>query len=180
MVNERIYIITGGPGFGKTTLVQELKKSGFNSGEELSRDFIIEQMKTGGKFLPWENRLGYSEIMLQKRINQYEEISEEEISFLDRGIPDLIAYMIKDGIEVPEFYYDAAKKYKYNDIVFLTPPWKDIYKNDNERKETFEEAEIIHDTIKNTYQSIGYVCLDVPKESVKERVEFILGEIDKF
>jgi len=180
MTKENIFVVTGGPGFGKTTLVQELEQSGFSVGKELSRDFIIEQMKTGGKFLPWENRLGYSEIMLQKRIEQYEKISENEINFLDRGIPDLIAYMIKDGIEVPEFYYDVAKKYKYNKTIFLTPPWEEIYINDNERKESFEEAEVIHEAIKNTYQSLGYICIDVPKKSVRERVEFISEEVNKF
>ena len=175
---KNIHIITGGPGFGKTTLIEGIVKRGINGSEELSRQFIQEQMKSGGELLPWINRLGYSEVMLERRIKQYEDTSPDELWFFDLGIPDLIAYIIKDGYEVPDIYYKAARKPRYNQIVFLTPPWREIHENDSERKESFEEAEEIHDKIKRTYQSLDYNCVDVPKTSVKERVKFILSEVN--
>ena len=176
---KKIHIITGGPGFGKTTLIKELEKEGFNGSEELSRQFIQEQINSGGKLLPWVDRLGYSEVMLERGIKQYEETPNNELWFFDRGIPDLIAYIIKDNLKVTEGYYEAARKYRYNQIVFLTPPWEEIYKNDPERKETFEGAEKIHDQIKRIYLSLRYICLDIPKKPVKERVKFILDNIKK-
>jgi len=175
---KNIYVVTGGPGFGKTSLIDELRKKGFNGGKELSRGFIHGQMVNGGKFLPWVNRLGYSEIMLRKRIKQYGRTPRDQIWLFDRGIPDLIAYIIKDGFEVPSFYYEAAEEYRYNDVVFFTPPWKEIYKNDSERKESFEEAERIHNEIKRVYQLLDYDCVDIPKEPIEKRTEFVLNKIN--
>ena len=174
---KNIYVVTGGPGFGKTSIIKELRERGFNGGEELSREFIKEQMSGEGKLLPWIDRLGYSEEMLRRRIKQYGETPQGELWFLDRGVPDLIAYIAKDGLEVPEIYYESAKKYRYNRIVFLTGPWKDIHENDLERLESFEEAINIHKEIESTYSKLGYECVSIPKTPVAERVEFILRVI---
>ncbi len=174
---KKIFIITGGPGSGKTTLVNALKEKGFDSGKELSREFIKEQISSNGNALPWINRLKYSEELLRRRIKQFEELPDN-ICFLDRGIPDLIAYIIKDGFKVPDVFYEAAKNYRYEKIVFLTPPWKEIYKNDNERKESFDESVIIFAIIKLFYEEQGYQTIILPKSSVEERAKFILSFVN--
>lgn len=171
------YVITGGPGFGKTSILTELRKQGYNASEELSRQFIQEQMEGAGNLLPWINRLGYSEEMLKRRIQQYREISTNELWFLDRGIPDLIAYIRKDGLEVPDMYFEAAKEYRYQPLVFLTPPWEEIHRNDRERLESFGEAETIHAEIERTYTEAGYTCIILPKATISERAAFILNSI---
>jgi len=174
---KNIYIVTGGPGFGKTSLLNELRERGFNSSEELSRQFIKEQMEKDGTLLPWVDRLGYSREMLSRRINQYVNTPDNDLWFFDRGIPDLIAYIIKDGLEVSDVYYKSAQEYRYAQTVFLTPPWKDIHKNDSERLETFEEAVTIHNEVEKTYKSQGYECINLPKTTIKERAKFVLETI---
>jgi len=104
---------SGGPGFGKTSILTELRKRGHNASEELSRQFIKEEMERAGTLLPWVDRLGYSEEILKRRIRQYEDTALNELWFFDRGIPDLIAYIHKDGLDVPDMYCEAAKKYRY-------------------------------------------------------------------
>lgn len=136
-------------------------------------------MKGKGKLLPWVDRLGYSKEMLRKRIDQYNETSPDELWFFDRGIPDLIAYILKDGLEVPDIYYTSAREYEYNEMIFLTPPWKEIHENDTERKEPFEEAETIHGVIRSTYSDLGYTCVNIPKLPVAERVRFILDKVNQ-
>ena len=172
-----IYVVTGGPGFGKTSVLMELRSWGYNASDELSRLFIKEQMEGDGALLPWVNRLGYSEEMLKRRITQYENMPINNLWFFDRGIPDLIAYIIKDKLNVPEEFYKAASEYRYMKTVFLTPPWKQIYVNDRERLEQFEEAEFIHKAIERTYTQLGYKCISLPKTTIFERVEFILNAI---
>ncbi len=156
-------------------MIEELKKQGFNGSEELSRQFIKEQIQTKGRLLPWVDRLGYSEEMLKRRVNQHEKTSSSDLWFFDRGIPDLIAYIRKDKLSVPEIFYVSAKEYRYNHIVFLTPPWKDIYENDSERRETFEEAKKIHAEIVSTYLNLGYETHTVPKGTIDERVSWVLN-----
>lgn len=134
-------------------------------------------MESRDALLPWVNRMGYSEEMLKRRIRQYEETPAHELWFLDRGIPDLIAYIRKDGLDVPEMYYEAAKEYRYQQLVFLTPPWEQIYINDRERHESFEEAKNIHAEIERAYAQANYTCVTLPKITIHERVAFILESI---
>jgi predicted ATPase len=174
---KKSYVITGGPGFGKTSVLQELRARGYNAGEELSRQFIKEQMEGLGALLPWVDRLGYSEEMLKKRIAQFQATPERELWFFDRGVPDLIAYIVKDGLPVPDIFYEAAKKYRYHDLVFLTPPWEHIHTNDRERRESFPEAVVIHQEIERIYAEVGYACVALPKTTISERASFILDAI---
>ena len=151
----------------------ELRMQGYNSSDELSRQFIKEQMEGDGALLPWVNRLGYSEEMLKRRVNQFKTTPNNELWFFDRGIPDLIAYIIKDGLGVPDMYYKSANECRYNKTIFLTPPWEEIHINDKERLESFEEASKIHIEIERIYAQFGYTCINLPKSPVIERVKFI-------
>jgi len=55
MIVKQIYVITGGPGFGKTDLINELRKSGYICSGEFARDLIETQLATDGEILPWKN-----------------------------------------------------------------------------------------------------------------------------
>jgi predicted ATPase len=172
------YIITGGPGFGKTSIIDALALRGYNTVPEISRGIIKKELETGGDVLPWKNLETFSRLVFEKRILQYKEF-ENHLSptFFDRGIPDVVAYMEKDEIELPEKYTKALVEFQYNNIVFITPPWKDIFLNDNERKENFNEAVEIQKFIEKTYTTLGYKLIEIPKFSIEERVEFIVENL---
>jgi predicted ATPase len=177
MENPQRYVITGGPGFGKTSIIEELKQAGFICFNEISRGIIREQLAVNGDLLPWKNIEGFSRIVLEKRIIQYNEAQRYRVSFFDRGIPDVIAYLIKENIELPSAYIKHLEEKSYSPIIFITPPWADIFKNDNERMEDFDQACEAHYFIEKTYSDLGYQIIEVPKLSVKERVAFILQQI---
>ncbi|MBW2990272.1 AAA family ATPase [Candidatus Woesearchaeota archaeon] len=174
-MNKNIYVVSGGPGFGKSALIDALEKKGFYVGKDVAREFIEEQKRTGGKILHYVHRLEFNKEVLQRRIKQYKDTPENKICFFDRGIPDLIAYLVKYELKVPNEFYEAANKYKYQKTVFFTPPWQEIFENDpKKRHENFEEAVSIHNTIEKVYQELGYEIINIPKTSVSERVEFVL------
>ena len=55
MAQKNIYIITGGPGFGKTELIDELHRAGYLCSGEFARELIEHQQEIDGDLLPWKN-----------------------------------------------------------------------------------------------------------------------------
>ena len=73
-------------------------------------------------------------------------------------------------------FLSICENHRYN-YVFLLPPWRTIYKSDNERLESFEEAVKIHGFLENVYKKLGYTILEVPKGSIEERTNYIINRL---
>lgn len=54
--NNNFYVLTGGPGVGKTTLLEELERRNYEIVPEIARELIKEQQKTNGQVLPWKDK----------------------------------------------------------------------------------------------------------------------------
>lgn len=177
MQTQKILLI-GGPGTGKTSVLNALKKKGCCCFGEISRKVTLEAQKQGITQLFLEDPLLFSKKLLEGRVAQFKQADDslEERCFLDRGIPDISAYLRYKDEDFPSYFTDADQKYRY-DIVFIFPLWEAIYKSDNERYETLEEASKIQEFIEDSYSQLGYDLIKIPKTSVEQRVEFILKAI---
>ena len=175
-MEKRIFVISGGAGFGKTCLVKELSNRGFKSGGEFARDIIQQQEELGGDILPWKNLKQFQQEVLNRRINFYKSVEEDELAFSDRGIPDQFAFARFRGFS-PQKLMDAANKYRYAEFVFIVSPWAEIYSNDEIRTESFEEAIQLHEMICKVYEDLNYKLVVLPQVSIEERAEFILNFI---
>lgn len=178
MQNKKI-VITGGPGTGKSSIIHHLESQGHFCLHEVSRQITIEAQKEGIEQLFLEKPLLFSEKLLEARIHQYKEavhLSKEHI-FLDRGIPDVVAYMDYFGTNYTEEFIRACQNHKY-DKIYLLPPWEEIYISDNERYESFNQALEIHEHLKNAYITYGYKPIEVPIDSIANRSSFIINSLD--
>lgn len=168
-------IITGGPGMGKTSVIEQLSDIGYNSVEETGRNIIQKELKTDGNRLPWLDKKGFAMAMFQQSLKDFQNVSEKcGLTFFDRGIPDVIGYLKLCNISIPETMLQAAKEKRYYPKIFITPPWKSIYVNDAERKQTFAEVVSTYHIIKETYSFLGYKLVELPKITVLKRAKFIL------
>ena len=150
-MNKKIILLIGGPSSGKTTLINHLEAEGHICYPEISREVILKAREEGVDYLFLENPMLFSERLLEGRIKQYQNaVNEEKPVFIDRGIPDVVAYMDFIGDSYPDEFITACKTYKY-DKVFLLPPWEEIYTSDAERYESYEEASKIHNYLVDTY-----------------------------
>ncbi|MEL4307713.1 ATP-binding protein [Joostella sp. CR20] len=170
-------VITGGPGTGKTSVIDFLKENGHQCLLEISRQVTLEAREQGIEQLFLTDGLLFSNKLLEGRIQQHK--ASEALTgtvFFDRGIPDVPAYMNYAGDTYPSYFKEACDTYRY-DKVFLLPPWEAIYTSDNERYENFEQAQEIHIHLKKMYEDCGYSLVEVPVGSVEERAKFVLSHL---
>jgi predicted ATPase len=178
MVQKKIKVIIGGPGTGKTSIIDELKARGYCCYPEISREVTMEARKQGIEQLFLEQPLLFSELLLEGRKKQYLEAQNEphEVVFIDRGIPDVLAYMHYIGDSYPSFFDAACRENIYSEV-YILPPWKEIYISDEARYENYEQSELIHNHLVETYTKYGYNLIEVPKDSLDNRILFILDKI---
>ena len=169
--------ISGAPGTGKTSLIDQLAKNGFKCNPEISREIIAHQLKTGGNITPWEDLNSFSKLVIEQRLKQYN-AAKETIEFFDRSIIDSLAYLLKDKLSINKEWDSLAKSNRYHQRVFITPPWEAIYTCDSERLEDFKTASSIHKFMVEAYERYNYQVIIVPHASVKERIQFILQHIE--
>jgi predicted ATPase len=175
---DHLHVITGGPGSGKTTLIDALASEGVRHMPEAGRAIIQDQVDIGGTALPWSDREAFATLMLAWEMRSYREaVSASGPIIFDRGIPDVIGYLRLCRLPVPASVLKAAELRRYANRVFIAPPWPAIFKQDTERKQTLAEAEATYHAMVEAYSSLGYELVMLPLTSVAERARFVRERI---
>ncbi|KVO13112.1 ATPase [Burkholderia ubonensis] len=176
----RFFVVTGGPGSGKSTLIDALERAGFARSQEAGRGVIQDQVAVDGPALPWRDRSAFAELMLGWEMRSHHLARQARGPvFFDRGVPDVIGYLRLSGLAVPAHADAAARRFRYHRRVFIAPPWPDIYTQDAERRQDFAEAVRTYDAMVECYASYGYRLIELPRASVKARVRFVLDALDE-
>lgn len=171
------FILTGAPGTGKTSVLEALSAKGHTCFPEVSRIIIREQQQMNGTFMPWLNLEQFAQECRQRMLHHLSRCPSG-ISFFDRGLPDNIAYLrCKNLVAGTEFHEQLEQ---YNSLVFYFPLWPKIYVNDPQRPETLEHAAKVDQSLRYTYHSLGYKLVEMPLDSVTNRVQFIENHINQF
>ena len=171
---DNLFVVTGGPGSGKSTLIAALAAQGFATMPEAGRTVIRAQMAEGGSALPWADRAAFAEAMLRRDMQSYREAQGHGAPvFFDRGVPDVVGYLRLSGLAVPAHMEKAATDLRYNARVFIAPPWREIFHQDAERKQDFAEAVRTCDAMTAVYRDLGYDLIVLPCAPVEDRVRFV-------
>ncbi|HWV70240.1 MAG TPA: AAA family ATPase [Pseudosphingobacterium sp.] len=173
--NPFFFILTGGPGAGKTSLLQELNARGYTIVHETGRSVIQQQVAIDGDALPWKDTQLFAQHMLAADISNYlQHDGAKNIIIFDRGIPDVLGYALLSEIDRVAPYRKQAKQFLYNKYVFILPPWETIYVNDHERKQDFTVARNTYEVMYKTYKKLGYHLINLPKVSISERADIFI------
>ena len=132
-------------------------------------------MKIDGTLLPWKDPRAFQREILDRRIRFHQSVKPGDLAFCDRGIPDQLAFAQYKGFGSPPALLKAVEQYVYAPVVFVAPPWPEIYTVDSVRTESFDEACAIHQFVCDVYAGLGYELAEIPRGSVQERVQFILN-----
>jgi predicted ATPase len=175
---DHFFIVTGGPGSGKSCLIDAIERLGYPRSVEAGRGIIQDQVDIGGQALPWADRALFAELMLSWEMRSYHLAQQHPGPvFFDRGVLDVAGYLRLSGLPVPPHVAKAAERFRYNKHVFVAPPWKEIFHPDQERKQDFDEAIRTYDALTATYKEFGYNLVELPRVSVEDRVQFVFTKV---
>jgi len=172
------YVITGGPSTGKTTLLAELEKRGFETIPEAARAVIdraagrgisVEQLRA--------DECGFQEEVAKLKDEIGSEIDADRIVFFDRGMQDTEAYMQYYGFEMSPATKKMMEDYSYR-LVFLLENLP-FYEEDYARTEDENFSIAIRQLLYDVYSNHGMRPICVPAMSVEERASFIINEIEE-
>jgi predicted ATPase len=169
-------VITGGPGAGKTTLLHELECRGFATVEDTPRAIIRSRRALG--LSPRPTPLEFAEQVLRRDVELYEQNAGQALSFFDRGVLDALAMVAHAAPERWAELVALAAVYPYHPVVFVLPPWEEIYVNDDERDHEFAHAVRVCESLVEWYQLCGYHVAAVPKLPAAERCDYVLSAVD--
>jgi predicted ATPase len=174
MLHTNWYVITGAPCSGKTSVICELERLGYSVVHETARAFIDEELKKGKTIeqiksdgLTFERHILYTKIKIE------ESLSKKEIIFLDRAVPDSIAYFKSAGLN-PNEPMKKSKLVRYK-MIFLFERLE--FEKDRVRSEDHTKATELEQLLEKAYQSLGYHMVRVPVLSVEKRTDFILHHL---
>ena len=98
------YVITGPPSCGKSTTIELLAQRGFRVRSEIARAYIDEEILKGRKIEEICSDMSrFQSEILRRAFSSEAALPPDELIFLDRAIPDSLAYFMLHGIS-PEPY----------------------------------------------------------------------------
>lgn len=170
-------IITGGGGSGKSSLIEYFIANGYCAVREAAREQIRISLEHNSRALPWDDIIAFSKNVQAQMLRDYHLFPVSEYCFYDRCLLDVLSYLVMDDVEAYPSLLSDIEAHRYYSKVFILPPWKEIFKKDDERMEDFESTFAAFETIKATYEKFGYAVIELPKVSIEERVDFILSHL---
>ncbi|MBW1866930.1 MAG: ATP-binding protein [Deltaproteobacteria bacterium] len=168
------YVITGAPCSGKTSVICELERRGFQVVHEVARACIDRDLKNGktpasikADVPAFERRILHEKIRLESLL------PDREIIFLDRAVPDSIAYYKLKGLPSGDVIKKSSA-IRYKKIFFFE---RLRLKKDAVRTENTDQVARIARELESSYRRLGYALLRVPILPVRERADFILKQL---
>jgi predicted ATPase len=176
MINTNWYVITGGPCAGKTRVILHLESLGHHVVHEQARALIdIEMSKGRSAEETRKDEVRFQEKVLLMKVDIEDQMLPDKLIFLDRGIPDSIAYY-KMSNQSLEPVIKVSQKRKYRGVFLLDQL---PFENDYARLEDEKLAHTLHQLVHDSYKHLGYDVIRVPIGPVDKRVEFILSRVQK-
>ena len=171
---QRVFaMISGCSGGGKSTLLSELERRGHCVVHEPGRRIIAEERAGDGLALPWFDPAAFAQRALAMSIGDYD--AAAGLTFFDRGIVDAAVAIVATGGDMPMSEV-ANRRYDY---LFITPPWEDIYENDEDRRHSYEKAVKDFEGVVKAWVEAGYDPIEVPRGTVPDRADFVLETLGK-
>jgi predicted ATPase len=169
-------VITGGPSSGKTTTVNMLRDRGQTTTIEHARHYIDTQRVTGRTVAEIrENQLAFQQAIIDMQVEEEGALDPREVVFLDRALPDALAYYRFLNLEPDPRYVALLQPGRYRRVFVLDLlPLAADYARTEDRPAQIE----IHRLLTEVYSELDYQPIAVPPLPPEARVDYILAELE--
>lgn len=175
MIETNWYVLTGGPGSGKTTTINLIKDRGYKTTIEHARHYIDTQRQTGRSVEEIRQKQEEFQMgVLKMQLEEEEKLSPSETVFLDRALPDALAYYQFLGLPIPASLKKLVTHYRYKKVFLLEclP-----FVSDYARREDEQAQKQIHQLLEKVYTDLKFNTVRIPVMPPEERVELILKNL---
>ena len=167
-------VLTGAPSSGKTTLLRLLEQQGYRVVYELARTYIDQEMAKGLSLAEIrKDELAFQQKILQLKVDVEKTLPNDEYVFLERGIPDSIAYYEVCGVKREKLLNKHSAASSYHKVFLLELP---EFIPDYARTENAELAQRLEQLLEQSYLSLGMPITRIPSMTIEDRLQFILKE----
>ena len=175
-------IVSGGPGVGKTTLLQALAARGHAIVPESARELIRARKAQGQS--PRPAPAEFARALLQRDLDKLAQTpAASGWTFFDRSPFEALAMLDEASVPAPaELASPQARlalRQQFHPTVFVLPPWREIYVQDDERDHDFEHCQRVHHALVALYRGLGFVVDTLPCAPVPARVAFVLQALGR-
>ena len=164
-------VITGAPSSGKTAVVDELRRRGYQVVPEVARAIIDRELAKGKTLSQVKSDIhSFERSILMEKVRIEAELPLGQVIFLDRAIPDSIAYYRLEQLDPTEAEAET-RQVKYR-RVFMFERLR--FSRDKVRGEDDRQAHRIEAFLRHAYEGLGYPVIRVPVLPPHERADWIL------
>jgi predicted ATPase len=167
-------VITGASCSGKTTLIDQLADKGFQTVPEVARQYIERELAKGRTI----EKIREDQASLTCQVYDMMEKREGglravEVTFLDRALPDGLAFFRFAGMNPNEILSDCFQ-HRYASVFMLN---RLPYQQDGIRAADDPTAAYFDSWMSRDYSALGYNVVRVPVLSPEERLAFVLERL---
>lgn len=178
-IHNKLIVISGCSGGGKSTLINELSKLGYTVIHEAATEIVNQQLNENSQNTPWQNPNGFCKLLIEKSLEDFNRAKAmtdvyDNTIFFDRSYLEGIRYYKSLNTMNSNKYDFFINDLRYFDTVYITPPWEEIYCQNETRKHSFKKSVDDFEKVVSFYPNCGYQTIELPKVDVRTRIQFIL------
>ena len=165
------YVITGAPCSGKSAVIRSLDCRGFKVVPETARSYINSQLASGRTLMEIKSDvLSFERHILHEKIRIEQTLPKDQTIFLDRAVPDSVAYFQLEGLDGNE-PLSNSRYVRYRGIFLFD---RLTFQTDAVRTEDSTLAGQIELHLEACYRQLDYPIIRVPVMPIGQRVDWIL------
>lgn len=170
------HVITGAPSSGKTTLINLLANNGYRISQEGARLFLEREIARGHTLeemrsnqIKLQHRMKDMQVKIEQRMRPNDQI------FLDRAIPDYLAWYRVFGLDPNEFLEECFY-FRYASVFILDPL---PLRHNGLRYKDAKLQSFTDEWHTRDYTALGYHITRVAVMPPEERLEFVLQTLSE-